>query len=302
MRASILELRADDLELGLVPALGGSVAYFRERTDGGNVDLFRPLSERDHAANDILGVAMFPMVPYANCIEDNAFDFEGQRYRVEPNLPGYKFNFHGRGWRSEWKATTVESRRATLELRDDGPEQPHRYLAVQQFVLESDRLIVGTSISNLGQRRMPFGFGQHPWFPRRDETYIKFGARQFWIESVDSSATEAITIPPELDFSGARPPPSVRRNNCYGEWSGSAEIIWPGEGVGLRITADPIFRQLMVYFPAPPTDALCLEPQTNLVSALTRIGRAAAPQDLGLIVLEPGQSASGEIVFAPFDV
>jgi aldose 1-epimerase len=302
MRASTLELRAGDLELGLVPELGGSVAYFRKRTAGGNVDLFRPLSERDHAASDILGVAMFPMVPYANCIEGNVFEFEGQRHRVEPNLPGYKFNFHGRGWRSEWKATAVESRGATLELRDDEPEQPHRYLAAQQFVLEDDQLILRTTISNLGPRRMPFGFGQHPWFPRRDETYIKFGARQFWIESIDSSATEPITIPPELDFSGARPPPMVRRNNCYGGWSGNAEITWPGEGVGLRMTADPIFRQLMVYFPAPPTDAFCLEPQTNLISALTRIGVAAAPQDLGLIVLEPGQSTSGEIIFAPFDV
>jgi aldose 1-epimerase len=302
MSASIVAIKADNLELGLAPELGGSVAYLRLRQRSESFDLLRPLTEVDHAAGNILGVAMFPMVPYANCIEENVFDFDGRRYYVEPNLPPYKFNFHGRGWRSIWTVSAVQADRATLTFLDDSPDQPHRYSAVQEFILESNRLVVATTVANKGPRRMPFGFGQHPWFPRRDETFVKFEARQFWIESVDSSATEAIAIPPELDFSAARRPPLVRRNNCYAQWSGSVEVTWPKDGVGLRMVGTPIFRHLMVYFPAWPSSVFCLEPQTNLVSALTRMDAAGGPQEAGLIVLEPGQSASGQIVFTPLRV
>ena len=274
--STILSLSAGDIELGLAPELGGSVAYLRARRGDGCVDLLRPLSEADRAAGDILGVAMFPMVPYANCIEDNAFAFDGVQYRVEPNLPGYKFNFHGRGWRLPWTVAEAGPDRAKLTLLDDVPGQPHRYLAVQRFVVEEERVLITTTITNVGTRRMPFGFGQHPWFPRRSQTLVKFAARRFWLESVDSSATEAITIPPELDFAISRSPLSVRRNNCYEGWSGSVEIAWPEERIGLRMTAEPIFRQLMVYFPAAPSSVFCLEPQTNLVSAFTGDGAGDA--------------------------
>ncbi|MFZ5792723.1 MAG: aldose 1-epimerase, partial [Pseudomonadota bacterium] len=64
--------------------------------------------------------------------------------------------------------------------------------------------------------------------------------------------------------------------------------------------AEPVFRHLMVYFPAPPEPVFCLEPQTNLVSAFTRSAAAGGGEDSGVIVLEPGQPAEGAIAFAPF--
>ena len=300
MGGTVITIAAGGLELGLVPELGGSVAYLRLKQGDAALDLLRPLSAADHAAGDVLGVAMFPMVPYANCIEGNAFDFDGRTYRVAPNLPGYRFNFHGRGWRLPWTVSAVGPDHATLTLEDDISGEPHRYRAVQHFVIADGRLTVTTTVTNIGDRRMPFGFGQHPWFPRRPETLVRFAARRFWLESVDSSATEPITIPPELDFAASRPPPRARRNNCYEGWAGAVEIAWPGEGIGLRMTAEPVFRHLMVYFPAPPEPVFCLEPQTNLVSAFTRDATAGGGEDSGVIVLEPGQSAEGAVVFAPF--
>jgi aldose 1-epimerase len=300
MKSAIVAIGSGPLELGLTPELGGSVAYLRLRRGDERFDLLRPLSEADHAAGDILGVAMFPMTPYANCIENNAFVFEGNSYHVEPNLPPYKFNFHGRGWRSPWTVSAVGSDHATLTLIDDAPDQAHRYAATQEFVVKTDQLVVATTIKNIGPRRMPFGFGQHPWFPRSAETRVKFTARHFWIESIDNSATEAISIPPELDFASPTRPPKVRRNNCYGGWSGEAEIVWPEQAIGLRMTAAPIFRHLMVYFPAAPAPVFCLEPQTNLVSAFTRTDADDLPDATGVIVLDPGQSAGGSIVFTPF--
>ena len=56
----VMQLSAGELAIGLVPGIGGSLAYFRK----GGVDLMRPLSPADLAAGNVLGVAMFPMVPY----------------------------------------------------------------------------------------------------------------------------------------------------------------------------------------------------------------------------------------------
>jgi aldose 1-epimerase len=297
MRSAIVHIGAGDLELGLVPELGGSVAYLRLKRGDRSIDLLRRLSEADRAAGDVLGVAMFPMVPYANCIEGNVFEFDGHRYHVEPNLPPYKFNFHGSGWQLPWTVAETGADRATLTLKDDHPSRPHRYAAAQQFVVDRERLVVTTTVTNIGLRRMPFGFGQHPWFPRRERTLVRFAARRFWIESPDISALEAITIPPELDFASLRSPPAVRRNNCYEGWSGGLEVSWPDEAIGLRLTAEPVFRHLMVYFPAAPSAVFCLEPQTNLISAFTR----ADVENGGTIILEPGQSASGAITFSPYE-
>lgn len=300
MTAEIIVTRSGDLELGLAPQVGGSVAFFRQRRGETVVDLLRPLSEADRASGNILGVAMFPMVPYANCIEDNRFAFDGRDYRVVPNLPGYKFNFHGRGWLSKWTVANKGEGRVTLALVDDEFGQPHRYTATEAFVLASGRLTVTTTITNIGPLAMPFGFGQHPWFLRDGDTTVRFGARRFWLESLDNAAAEPITIPPELDFSAPRPPPMVRRNNCYDGWDGDAEVIWRRRGVGLRMTADPIFGRLMVYFPAPPEPVFCLEPQTNAVSAFTKAATAAERDTFGVIVLEPGQSAAGTFLLEPF--
>jgi galactose mutarotase-like enzyme len=49
---------------------------------------------------------MFPMLPFANCIRDNRFTFEG-RHEVTANMAGTRLNFHGSGWQSPWRVASV---------------------------------------------------------------------------------------------------------------------------------------------------------------------------------------------------
>src|SRR5690348_6236168 len=72
-----IALEAGALSAGLVPEIGGSLAWFRI----GDTDVMRPLTAERQRAGDVLGVAMFPMVPYANRIADNAFAFGGRTWR-----------------------------------------------------------------------------------------------------------------------------------------------------------------------------------------------------------------------------
>jgi aldose 1-epimerase len=290
------EIGSGDLSLGLAPGIGGSVAWFRQ----GDVDLMRPLSEADRATRSVVGAAMFPMAPYANRIADNQFTFEGRTYRFPQNNPPEKFNVHGTAWHLPWSERRPADDEAVLELVHLAPDEPYSYAARQRFKLAPDALTVETEVENRGARRMPFGFGQHPWFLRDPDTEVRFDAEVFWIEGWDNTASERIATPPELSFATRRRLPKARRNNCYGHWDGTVEIVWPSRQIGLTITADPIFKHLMFYAdPARPT--FCLEPQTNSVCAFNMPGQQA-DYDLGTIVLEPGERAGGAIRFAPFAV
>jgi len=75
---SLVRLSAGELTLELAPAIGGSLVSFRKHCPGGDVDLMRPMSETARHKRDPVGAAMFPMLPYANRIADNRFDFEGR--------------------------------------------------------------------------------------------------------------------------------------------------------------------------------------------------------------------------------
>lgn len=293
-----IAISAGPLRAEIVPALGGSLARFSLERDGGAVELMRPLSSEAAAARDVLGVAMFPMLPFANLIEGNAFTFRGARYEFAPNFPPMRDATHGSGWISAWQAVATSLSRAVIELRDDEDGAPYRFLARQMFVLAPDGLAVTVEVTNLGPAAMPFGFGLHPWFIRTDEATLRFSARSVWLEGYDGVPTEAIAVPPELSFAQPTRLPSARRNLCHAGWDGVAEIVWPEWRQGLRIEADPVFGHLMLYTPRVEPH-FCVEPQTNRAGAFNHLDSEDAGT-LGVVVLDPGQGASGTVRFRPF--
>jgi len=290
-----IALNAGDLSVGLVPEIGGSLAYFRHR----GIDLMRPLSSADLAAKNVLGVAMFPMVPYANRIAGNAFDFGGRTWRFAANNPPESFNVHGTGWHSAW-STEEAPGGVLLTLDHIASAEPYSYRATQLFAIDGAALRVTMTLTNRGPVAMPFGLGLHPWFDRDPDVSLQFRASHFFMEGPENIATERLATPPELDFAAGRPLPDSWRNNDYGGWNGTAEIRYPSRGVGLRMEADPIFGHLMLYAdPARPF--FCVEPQSNAPCAFNHLGTAKG-ETMGSFVLQPGETASGAIRFVPFDL
>lgn len=288
-------LEAGALEVGLAPAIGGSVSAMRWR----GIDLMRRLSDDDRDAGNVLGVAMFPMVPYANRVAGNEFHFETRRWRVLPNNPPERFNVHGSGWKKPWTVTRASTVAAVLTLEVAAGAEPYSYRAEQAFAATEEGLSVTVTLTNTGPVAMPFGFGLHPWFDRDPDVTLQFSARRFHLEEPEGVSGDPITLPPELDFAKGRSLPGGWRNNDYGGWTGEAIIRFPSRGVGLRIVADPVFKHLMLY--ADPTKPyFCLEPQTNASGAFNR-GQWNDP-DEGVIVLAPGESAAGTVSLMPFSV
>jgi aldose 1-epimerase len=284
-----VELAAGPLTLTLAPGIGGSVATFRH----GETDIMRPLSLADAEAGNVLGTAMFPMVPYANRISGNAFDFRGRTYRFKPNLPPDRHILHGSGWQLPWSVDRATGDEALLSLADRG--DPYQYRATQHFALDPAGLTVSMTITNNAPDPMPFGFGLHPWFIRDPDVTLQFVASTFYLEEPEHLAGDRITLPPELGFAREGPLPDRWRNNDFGGWDGAAMLRFPSRGFGLRISADPVFRHLMVYAdPARPF--FCIEPQTHASGAFNRKAGFDDP-DEGILVLGPGEQAGGTVRF-----
>jgi aldose 1-epimerase len=297
-RISLVTLTAGDLVVDLAPEIGGSVASFRTCQFGKIVDLMRPMSEKARVNRNPGGAAMFPMVPFANRIAGNRFNFEGHTYHFERNVPGERFTIHGTGWQSAWALTAADTVSAELKLDHLKPDEPYSYSAFQRFRLFPDRLMVITGVVNRGDRAMPFGFGQHPFFDREANVTLRFRSTHFWLGGAESVATERIATPPELDFSPARPLPRTWRDNCYAGWDGCAEITFPRSGIGLRIEAGPLFRHLMLYCD-PDKPFFCVEPQTHAAGALNRIVNNGE-DCVCMVVLKPGESVEAEMSFVQF--
>ena len=133
-----LHLAAGALGVDLVPRVGGSMAAFRH----GMTDLLRPLSAADDVAGNGLGVAMFPMVPYANRITGNVFDFQGRSYAFQPNNPPEKFNVHGTGWHRDWsldRRPHLRRRRGLLVKMEQHVRTPLRMSLKTDLAKNADR-------------------------------------------------------------------------------------------------------------------------------------------------------------------
>ena len=280
-----VRITAGGLTLELAPEHGGAIAAFRLERPGGAVDLLRPMRQPG-----ALHAGSFPMVPFANCIRDNGFRFEGTDYRVSPNMEGARLNFHGSGWQSAWSVAKQEARSVLLRLADGRVEDVYRYACEQRFRLSPDRLVIETVLTNRGARTMPFSFGHHPWFPTHGNMLAQFDAAGIWHCDADGQAVRHDAITANDDYSAPRRPPTSYLNKCYSGWSGCADIAWPDLGIGLRLEADPLFGHLMAHVPMDGQPVFCLEPQTNAPCAFDGLEKGELQP--GVIVLELGESVA----------
>ena len=78
---------------------------------------------------------------------------------------------------------------------------------------------------------------------------------------------------------------------------GRSEAVYsdPGTGVEIAVISDEAFKEFVIYAPLD-RDVVCLEPYTCATDAFNLETQGI---DAGVIVLEPGESWSGTIVYAP---
>lgn len=288
-----LIMRADGLEAGLKPHVGGALTHFTDLSGPEPVDLFR---RGKPGFEDPLDSAGFPLTPYCNRIRDGRFTFRGRVVDLKANLPGQKHPLHGQGWRSAWQVLEAGETFAQIAFRHEAEDWPWTYHSRLTAMIKDRGLEIVLTCKNLSEELMPCGLGLHPYYPCDAETVL------------DTTVTEVWTIDDEI--MPVRTEPATGRydlrerkvcgqdlDNGYEGWSGEATFRWPNRGRGLRLTSRAPRFQL--YSPREG-GLIAAEPVTNANAALNH------PEDewarLGLTLLEPGQRTELRARFEVFDL
>lgn len=277
-----LTLSHGDYTARVLPAVGGSLARLQWR--GRNLVQAYPQELED--TPDHVQLGCFPMLPYAGRVRDARFGWRGAEIEVARHTPE-PHGLHGEGWVAQWDVALAEESQCSLTMQHR--EGALQFDARMDYCLKEDGLSLVTSITSRAAIALPFGIGQHPWFPREEGAQLQLSAKRFWLEAPGGFPSQSITIPPELDHARGNDLPLAWRNNCYEGWDGKAVITYPGSGHTVTLTASETLGWLMVYA-NPDCDCVCLEPQSHLPAAHNT---GSDDEHFGLVELAPGETLTG---------
>ena len=293
--AGCVVLACAGAELWVAPSIGGAIAGFRWR----GADILRPPEPGALARGDVRALSCYPLVPYSNRIAEARLHWHGMTHLLAHNFGDHPHSIHGLGWQRAW--TVVASRDDALHLRLEHPahtpdEQaawPWAFACEQRFRLVAvDGGIVldaAMTITSQASEAFPFGLGWHPYFPCDASTLLGFAARSVWRNDPTQLPLECVPIPPAWRFDPPRRIDDLVLDQVFNDWSGSATLEQPGQGLHLRLDADRACRHLVVYSPAG-RGFVAVEPVTHQTDAFNRA--ASGARATGTRILAPGESFS----------
>lgn len=282
---SLLRLTAGDWRATVAPEQGGAILSL----DWQGRHVFRPTPE---GATDMLEMACFPLVPYANRIADARFGFEGRDVRLTALDRFAPHALHGDGWLNTWAIDTVLDHRVETSLEWPGEVDlggagwPWPWRARQTVRLSEDGLEIVLSVTNTGDAVMPAGLGLHPYFHKSPDSRLSLSATGVWLTDAREIPVRIATPDAVVDWSGGRAlaeAPFV--DHAYAGWDGEAVIEGGGQRVFMRGGAGAEWAQ--VYAPVG-ADFFCVEPVTHRPDVLN----APLGERGGLARLLPGESLS----------
>jgi aldose 1-epimerase len=282
-------------EAVIAPELGAGLASYDLIVGGAREPMFRAC--RDVSQAHPFDLALNLLAPWSNRISGGGFAFEGEFYRLAPNLPGEDCPIHGNAFSSAWMVTDVQSSMASLALTSDGPG-PFRYDAGVSYELTDGALSIQLWARNAGDRTLPFGLGLHPWLPRTPATRLQASACRVVLEDSRHLPADEIDVDAreEWNFRTPRSLPDEWINNAFLGWDSRARVIWEDRGLTLEIAAEPALTTYVLYSPSSEADFFCFEPVTHPVDAHNLKGGAQAN---GLIALRPGEEIALSVRFTP---
>ncbi len=289
-------LKADGAEAGVLPEIGGCIAFYRADIAGRKIDFLRPAGAAALAQRDPRLTGCFPLVPFSNRIRAGKFRFAGREIALPANAPTGPHAIHGFGFEALWRVATRSESRLAIEHRRDGGAWPFSYIARQVFELTSAGLTVTMKVGNLGDEPMPLGLGWHPYFPRTPRARLVASVKKMWRNDAETMPIELVDPP-----AGQRLDKGVRLeefavDNCFTGWGGRALIEWPETKTRLELSADGVFKFLVVFVPQG-RDFFCAEPVSNCTDAFNLADQGRT--DTGMTVLKPGKTLRAAMRLAP---
>ncbi|MCS7061204.1 MAG: aldose 1-epimerase [Anaerolineae bacterium] len=308
-------IQTDRLSATIAPELGASLVAFELWHNNRSTPLMRPTPPDALARRESGQTASFVMLPWSNRIAQARFVFQEHAYTLQPNTP-QGFAIHGDARQRPWQLTNHHDNNltCTLDSRDFADYNfPFPLRAELEYALTDSALSMTLTLTNVGDRAMPAGFGFHPYFNRgfgaseRDEAHLQIRVRGVYPplpgmaakpvgEAGDTSTRLSelggpmFPLLPEQDFSALQTIGNREIDHCFGGWDGRAIIAYPSAGVRLRFECDPLFTHVVIYTPAGKA-FFAVEPVTIANNGFNL--HAAGLADTGTQILRPGESLRG---------
>jgi aldose 1-epimerase len=277
-----LLLAASGWEIALLPALGAGTAWLRfTDQDGHTHDIFRPATDEAVAGRRHSSLGMFLMVPFANRIGGGQFVFERRTVRLPLNDPKGDFATHGFARDSVWSCEVVGPGHARLSAVCDG-HAPYRFSCDLEVHLRPQTAFFALAVRNLGDCRLPYGMGFHPWFAARAGMTAAFRAAP--TAETDSGLCSGVPFEPLR----------LPINAHFADWDGVARLHYPDRPFAVELTAGRSLTNLQYYVP-PTGDAVCLEPVSHAVDVVNDQARRRFGD---MTVLEPGATMDASMTIS----
>ena len=289
---NIVTLKTQRLRLSLYPQDGGCALSLTYNKDGRNFDIFKPVTHDFSTTLDARDSACFPLFPFSNRITKGAFTYNGQDYKLAPNMEPEPHAIHGWAWQNRASISQQTDTQITINHEQTDPSYPFLFSAQQQWILsEDDRIEIKLSITNTGDTPMPFGMGIHPYFVRTAGVTINTGCEKVMMNDDNMEPQSIIDVPPSLDLNTPRKVQDLQMDNCFTGWNRQCEIHWPEYQLQMNISADEIFKNVVIFIPEGE-NFFCVEPVTNINDAFNN---SLGYIDSGLKELHSGQTLSASV-------
>ena len=283
MRKDVVRLEKDGLTVDVSPH-GGAILSARWQ----GMPFLTPAPSPGLASRVFGAEACFPLVPFGNRIEHNAFRFEGRDYVLTSNTAD-PLVLHGDGWLQQWTIRQHEAHRIVLHHHQEATAaSPFAYEATETITIGDDCLTLSLSVVNRAGRTLPYGLGFHPYFPRTPTTRLFARAERYWPERENHLPGTASPLPKDLNFAEGATLPDRWLNNAFDGWDGKARIEWPETDLSVSVDASSDLSHFVIYAPSATAGFFCFEPMSHRPNA-------HHTHDGGLVPLAPGDALAGTI-------
>lgn len=288
---TILTIGNDEQRLGVLPALGGSAAFWEVRRDDAWQPLWRPY-QPSYDGRRI--VSNFPLVPWSNRVTAGGITVDGVFHPMANNRDDVPYPIHGNGWMQVWQVEEHTDARIHMLLESHRHhDYPYDYEATQTYAVEGEVMSMRLAVTHLGDTPMPYGLAWHPFYLRGadiDGPRLQFAADGYWKETGSLPTDHVQGVPPDWDFNTLRTLGHGRIDNNFSGWNGRMRMERDDIDLALEWdTVEPAGLDLSIFFRPDNQPFFCFEPITHITDAFHRPGMP------GLRMLSHGQSMALEV-------
>ncbi len=291
-------LKNNHWQVGILPGTGASIAYGRVRHKDQWVDVLRPTPEADYGNSS--NSSCFIMLPWCNRIKDGLLRFKGDTYPLRAEKDDGTAR-HGDVRKRPWKIKDAGEKHIimTLESKDHpGLNWPFPFSARAEYHLHGSEFTWLLSLKNEYERPAPGGFGYHPYFVRPQsgtQPLVQIPCdRQFQLADFMAEG-EPVPITKEVDFRRLRALDDQVFNDLLTDRRGHlpTRIIYPDQGLELRMVSDPVFEHTLIYAPKDKP-YFAVEPMTNASDGFNLYEQGLPGS--GVFILSPGEEHTGTVI------